>query len=49
MLPVFLDLSESEKTEIAALQERNRVLDQLIAGKCPNPPATGDTPAAELP
>jgi hypothetical protein len=32
---LFLDLSDSEKQEITAFQTRNKVLDQLIAQKCP--------------
>ena len=38
--PLFLDVSNSENKEIAAFQERNRVLDRFIAERCPQPPGT---------
>jgi hypothetical protein len=34
---LFLDLSDSEKKEIQAFQARNKVLDQMVAERCPAP------------
>jgi hypothetical protein len=34
--PLFMDVSGTESKEIAALQERNKTLERLAAGKCPN-------------
>lgn len=41
-LPLFMDVSKSEATEITAFQDRNTVLDGLIAKKCSPAAAKGD-------
>lgn len=33
--PLFLDLSQSERREIEALEARNQVIDRLMSDKCP--------------
>jgi hypothetical protein len=38
--PLFLDVSNSENKEIAAFQERNKVLDRLISERCAKASAT---------
>jgi hypothetical protein len=43
MLPLFMDFSGVENKEVAALDERDKVLDTLIAAKCqPAKAATAD-------